>query len=350
MQNIKIIFWLVFFGLIAFFLSEVKPILSPFIASIIIAYFLDPLTQKLEKLGLNRTSIVAVIVGLFFTLIITILIKLTPALFNQIKEFISTIPKYEQYVVANILSKVEGLAAKIDPKLSAELHSQLSSFSNMFFEYILAIIQGLFNSSLAFFNVIGLVFFTPILVFYLLRDWPFVVKNIDKLLPLNQKKLILQQFRQIDAVLSSYIRGQISVCLILSFFYTISLSIIGLKYALLVGIISGFLTIIPYLGLIIGGTICALVSVLQFSDLTYTYMTLAIFLTGHLFESYLITPKLVGDKVGLHPVWLIFSLMAGGCLFGFWGMFFAIPIAAILGVIVRSAIKIYLNSALYIKQ
>lgn len=349
MKNIKIIFWLVFFGLITFFLNEIKPILTPFIASMIIAYFLDPLTQKLEKFGIGRTYIVAVIVGLFFTILITSFIKITPVLFAQIKEFIITIPKYEQYVINNILHKVDYLIAKIDPGLSSEINAQLSNFSTKFFEYILAVIHGIFNSSLAFFNIIGLIFFTPILVFYLLRDWPSVVININKLLPLNQKDLILEQFNQIDSVISSYVRGQLSVCLILSSFYVICLSILGLKYALLVGIIAGFLAIIPYLGLIIGGTICALVAVLQFSDLTHTYITLGIFLTGHLLESYFITPKLVGEKVGLHPVWLIFSLMAGGCLFGFWGMFFAIPIAAILGVIVRSAIKIYLSSKIYIK-
>ena len=121
------------------------------------------------------------------------------------------------------------------------------------------------------------------------------------------------------------------------------------SYALLISLIAGFLTIIPYLGFIIGGTLCALVALLQFSELQYMYITLAIFVIGHLLESYIITPKLVGEKVGLHPVWIIFSLMAGGALFGFWGMFFAIPIAAILGVIIRSMIKIYLASMIYMK-
>ena len=137
------------------------------------------------------------------------------------------------------------------------------------------------------------------------------------------------------------------VCFLLSLFYVISLSIIGLNYALLVGIIAGMLTIVPYLGLIIGGTICIITALFQFNEPSSVYLTIAIFLMGHLIESYIITPKLIGEKVGLHPVWIIFILMVGGALFGFWGMFFAIPIGAIIGVIIRSLIKIYLASQIY---
>jgi putative permease len=347
MQNIKIIFWLLFFGSLAFFLKEVSPILTPFIASIIIAYFLNPLTIKLEKLGIKRTLTVSIIVGIFFTGLITGLLKLIPVLFEQIKQFIAAIPQYEQYVSSNILIKIESLAKKIDPRLGNEIHSLLSNISAKFFEYFLSVIRNVFNSSMAVLSLIGIIFFTPILVFYLLKDWPSFVKNVHKLLPLSQKKLILEQFKLIDSVLSSYIRGQINVCLILSTFYVISLSILGLNYSLLVGIIAGFLVTIPYVGFIVGCSICSLVALLQFSDLTQLYITLAIFFIGNLFEGYVITPKLVGDKVGLHPVWIIFSLMAGGCLFGFWGMFFAIPIASITGVLLRSMIKIYLNSKIY---
>ncbi len=349
MQNIKLIFWLLLFSLLFFFLAEVRSILSPFIMSIIFAYFLDPLTKKLEDLVVQRKWTVTIIVGIFFSLLVTSLFKLIPVLFNQIKQFILAIPQYEQYIASNVLVKIENLLAKIDPNIASELNTQLSNFSDKFFGYIIAIIHSIFYSSMAVFNMIGLVFFTPILVFYLLRDWNIVVTTFKELLPLHHKKLILEQFRQIDLVLSAYIRGQITVCLILSCFYIISLSILGLNYALLVGLIAGFLAIIPYLGLIIGGMICALVALLQFAELQYVYITLLIFITGHLFESYIITPKLVGEKVGLHPVWVIFSLMAGGALFGFWGMFFAIPIAAILGVIIRSMIKIYLASQLYSK-
>ena len=347
MQNIKIIFWLVFLALVFFLLYEVSSILTPFVVSIIIAYFLDPLTLKLEKHGIRRSWTVTIIVGMFFFISLTSLLNLIPSLFEQIRQFIIAIPDYENYISVNILDRVKLYLDTIDPELSDKIHSQLSASSSKFFEYIIMIINNIFDSSIAFLNIIGLIFFTPILVFYFLRDWPNVVKTIREILPIEHKKLILDQLNQIGLVLSAYVRGQISVCFILSVFYVLSLSIVGLEYALLIGIVSGLLSIIPYLGLLISGSICAVVVLLQFGELKYLYITLAIVLTGHLLESYVITPKLVGEKVGLHPVWVIFALMTGGALFGFWGIFFAIPIAAIIGVIVRSLLKIYLASYLY---
>lgn len=349
MLNIRLIFWLLLFLSIAFFLIEVKSILFPFVLSFIIAYFLDPLTIKLENLGIKRNLTVSIIVGSFFLVIIFGLLKLVPMLFEQVKEFITAVPRYEKFISENILKKISEFIAKIDPKFANEIRAQLSNFSTKFFEYLITLISSILDSSLAVFNIIAIIFFTPILVFYLLRDWPSVEKHFYELLPLNHKKIILTQLKQIDIVLSSYVRGQISVCIILSFFYVISLSLLGLNYSLLVGIISGFLSVIPYVGLISGGGICILVALLQFSELSYVYITLSIFIIGHILEGYFITPKLVGEKIGLHPVWVIFSLMAGGALFGFWGMFLAIPIAAILGVILRSMIKLYLGSNIYTK-
>ncbi len=349
MQNTKLFLWLFIIAAVAFFLNAVSTILAPFITSVIIAYLLNPLTIKLERLGLKRNWTVSIIVGLFVTVVIISLIKLIPSLFEQIQQFIAEIPNYKQYVTNKISVKLDLILAKIDPKIVTEIKQQLSHFSNKFFEYIMVIIHSLFESGLAFMNIIALFLFTPILVFYLLRDWPSFVKTSTELLPLDYKKLILEQLKQIDLVLSAYLRGQTNVCLILSLFYVTNLSILGLNYALLVGIITGFLTIIPYLGLILGGTICGLIALIQFDGMKHVYIVLAIFIVGNLLESYVVTPKLVGEKVGLHPVWLIFALMSGGTLFGFWGIFFAIPVAAILGVIIRSLIKFYLASELYAK-
>lgn len=346
-MNIRLIFWVLFFLVITFFLIEVSSILAPFILSFLIAYFLDPLTKKLENLGIKRNLTVSLIVGIFFITIILGLLKLVPVFFEQVKDFIVAIPSYEKFVSENILNKISIFIAKIDPKIANEIRAQLSNFSSKFFEYLVMLVQNILNSSLAVFNVIAIIFFTPILVFYLLRDWPAVEKHINDLVPLSHKTLILEQFKQIDMVLSSCVRGQLTVCMILSLFYVVSLSLLGLEYSLLVGIVAGFLSIIPYVGLIAGGAICTLVALLQFSELSYMYITLVIFVVGHILESCIITPKLVGEKIGLHPVWVIFALMSGGALFGFWGMFLAIPVAAILGVLIRGMIKLYLASYIY---
>ena len=347
MKNIKLILLLVFITLALFFFYSVSAILAPFLTSIIVAYFLDPLPKKFEKMGLRRTWTVSLIVGLFSFVMIIGMINLIPALFTQIHEFIIAIPQYEAYVSKNILSRLAEFLNKIDPDLSNRLQEQLNGFSSKFFEYVVMIISNIFNSSVAILNVIILVLLTPILVFYLLRDWPSFVKSTSNLYPLLYKKNIMDLLKQIDKVLSAYVRGQINVCLILSLFYVIGLSAIGLNYALLIGIIIGVLTIIPYIGLVIGLTICSVVALLQFSDWFHIGATLTIFVVGHLLESYFITPKLIGEKIGLHPVWVIFALMSGGALFGFWGLFFAIPVAAIIGVLLRGLLKFYLASDLY---
>ncbi len=343
MQVSKLIFWFIIFGIIILFLNEVRSILTPFIASLIIAYFLDPLTIRLEKLKVKRGLTVSIIVGVFFLILVLSFIRLVPSLIHQVKAFILHIPDYEKYFAEFASKKLDGILIKVAPDFAETIRQQFTNLSSEFFKYIMSAIQSIFDSGMAIFNLVGLILFTPILVFYLLRDWPSFTKNIKDILPINQKKVILDLFSQIDKVLSSYVRGQMSVCLLLALFYIVSLSLVGLDYALLVGIIAGFLAIIPYLGLIIGGLICALVALIQFSDLKHMYITLVIFLFGHLIESYIITPKLVGEKVGLNPVWVIFSIMAGGALFGFWGMFFAVPIAAIVGVIIRSLVmkKLY---------
>lgn len=347
MKKISLGLFLLFISSFAFFLYSVSSILMPFIVSFVIAYFLNPLTKAVVNKGLNREFVVGIIVGVFVLILVGIFLKLVPALFSQIHQFIVTIPKYEAYVSENVLPRITELFNQMDPKFAVQIKAQLSNFSNKFFEYLMVVISNVFNSSLAILNIVGFILFMPILVFYLLRDWPKVVYSTDHLIPLVYKNLILEQFGQIDQVLSAYIRGQINVCLIISLYYVIALSILGVDYALLIGIITGVLIIIPYLGVIIGFIICTIVALLQFSDLTHVYVAIAIFFSGHLLESFIITPKLIGEKVGLHPVWVIFSLMAGGAMFGFWGIFFAIPMAAIVGVLFKCLLKIYFSSSLY---
>lgn len=346
-DNIKIISLFIFVSLVLYFFFSVGAILAPFVTSVIIAYFLDPLTKKLEKMGLKRKWTVSIIVGVFSVIMVVGVIQLVPILFKQIHQFIIAIPRYEEYVSKNVLSLMAEYLKDVDPELSSRFQEQLNSLSSKFFEYILIVIRNILNSSMAILNIVVLVLCTPVLVFYLLRDWPLFVKSSHRLLPLLYKKNIMFQLKQMDKVLSAYVRGQINVCLILSLFYIISLSFIGLDNALLIGLIIGTLTIIPYLGVAMGFIICIVVALLQFSDLFYVYLTMIIFVVGHIFESSIITPRLIGNKVGLHPVWIIFALMSGGVLFGFWGMFFAIPIAAVLGVLLRGLLKFYFASNLY---
>jgi putative permease len=347
MQNSKIVFWLFILAIIGSFLYNVKEILSPFVASFIIAYLLNPVTVKLEQLGIKRTYTVSVIVMIFFSVFIWAFIKLAPALLEQAKEFISTLPKLETYLKTNLFNKFEHVFTKVDAKFGAEIHNQLSNIASKILNYFVISLSALFSSSLTIFTTLAFILFTPILVFYLLRDWNSLTNKIKKLVPLQSKKIIFEQLNQIDQVLSSCIRGQLSVCFIMAIYYIIALSLVGLNYSLLLGLLAGFGTIIPFIGFIFSMLLSLLIALIQFSDNLYIYLSLIIFVTGNILESYIITPKLVGQKIGLHPVWVIFALMAGGCLFGLWGMFFALPCAAIIGVLTKSITKIYLNSKFY---
>lgn len=347
MANIKYFFWICILSISFFFLYSVKAIITPFVISLVIAYLLNPLVNKFELLGINRKNIVTSIVFLFFSLISVLLIKLIPMLVEQIKQVINDIPTYQTAFNTNFSPRIHEFFKTIDPKLASEMQQALASASEKILGYFVNIVGGIFNSSLAILSILAFILFTPILVFYILRDWQYLVTNIHKYIPIHFHNIIFKQLSEIDIVLSAYIRGQITVCLILSSFYVIALSILGLHNSLLIGIISGCLIIIPYLGLLIGLVICVFSALIQFDSLNYAYLTSVIFLFGHIFESYIITPKLIGEKVGLNPVFIIFSLMAGGSLFGFWGVFFAIPIAAIIACIIRSLLNIYLVSHIY---
>ncbi|MGE0755235.1 MAG: AI-2E family transporter, partial [Alphaproteobacteria bacterium] len=188
---------------------------------------------------------------------------------------------------------------------------------------------------------------TPIVAFYLLRDWDRLVDHIDNLLPRKHAATIREQMRIIDRTLAGFLRGQFNVCLILGTYYAIGLTLVGLKFGLLIGLATGFLTIFPYVGLMLGMGIGLSVALFQFGDFMPVAMTLAVFVTGQIIEGYFITPKLVGDKVGLHPVWIIFGMLAGAALFGFVGILLAIPVTAVMGVLIRFAISRYKLSNYY---
>lgn len=344
--NNKYLFWIVLAVISIFFLVSVKEVLSPFIISILIAYLLDPMTNKLESYGVKRYLTVLIIVTLFFLLLFVSIYKVAPLLLDQIQQFIHNIPEYESFVINNF-SDIRKMFPNLNDKIALKINEQFSALTNQTFQYATLVIKGVFNSSIAILNIFALIFFTPILVFYILRDWPSLESNLKKLAPVKYKAILFEQLKQIDLVVSSYIRGQLIICFFLSLFYAIALSAAGLKYHLLIAVISGIITIIPFFGIIVGAIICLIVSYLQSSSVEYTSLILGIFTFGHIVEAYIVFPKLIGDKVGLHPVWVLFALLAGGALFGFWGLFFAVPIAAIIGIVFKSVISVYYSSKIY---
>lgn len=205
----------------------------------------------------------------------------------------------------------------------------------------------LLTGSLVVVNVLSLIFITPVVTFYLLRDWDGVTKRVDAWLPRNHAATIRQQLGEIDFILASFVRGQALVCLILGTYYAVGLTVVGLDLGLVVGFAAGLFSFIPYLGTISGFLVGTALALAQSQDWMLVAMVAGVFLVGNLLEGYVLAPKLVGEKIGLHPVWVIFALLAGGALFGFLGILLALPVAAVIGVLARFALARYMLSSLY---
>lgn len=344
----SILFWLLGVILALAFLVAIKSVLLPFVVAIIAAYFLDPAADRLEDAGFSRTWATVTITALFFLIVAGVLVFLGPALLDQLRSFISKLPEYVAYINKNVIPSVAHLADSVDPKALASAREAVSNVSGYIVTFLGKLLQNIWQSGVAVVNLLSLIFITPVVTFYILRDWDRLVAKINGLMPPAYAFIIREQFKEIDRTLSGYIRGQTHVCLILGAFYAIGLSIAGLEFGLFIGMATGILTFIPYVGMLFGFSTAMIVAFFQYSgDASSMAIIAAIFIVGQAIEGNFITPKLVGDKVGLHPVWIIFGMLAGGALFGFTGILLAVPVTAVIGVLVRFAIVRYMHSDLY---
>ncbi len=349
----RVLFWLamlVIFGALIHVLSDV---LLPFIAGMAVAYFLDPIADKLEEKGLSRTLATTVITLTFFFVIIAVLGLLLPALHKQVVELAALVPEVIKSAKAFLEPHVRDIIANVRSRAGGaeefDLQQVLSKYTGNALKWLAAFFDKLLSGGAAVLNLLSLIIITPIVSFYLLRDWDRIVEKLDGYLPLDHADDIRGQMRNIDMTLSGFVRGQASVCLTLSIFYAAGLSAIGLNSGLLVGIGAGLISFIPYIGAASGAAVALAIAFFQFglADPLPIIAVAAVFLAGQTLESYVLTPKLVGDRIGLHPVWIMFALLAGGALFGFTGVLLAIPMAAVIGVLIRFAANRYQASGLY---
>ncbi len=319
-------------------------VILPFVLGMAVAYLLDPIADRLEALGLGRVlaTLVITLVAAIGFLLATILI--VPMLIQQALELLQSAPALARDLYGFLIGRFPDL-------LDAD--SQLSRTMAGIGETISArggeLLNGVITSAAGLVNMVILLVLVPVITFYLLLDWDRLVAQIDALLPRDHADMVRGLARDIDHTLASFIRGQGLVCLILGAFYAISLMLVGLNFGLVVGAVAGFLTFIPYVGVIVGGALAIGLALVQFwGDGLWIAVVVAIFVFGQFVEGNILTPKLVGSSVGLHPVWLLFALAAFGTLFGFVGMLVAVPVAAAIGVIARFGIERYRASLLYL--
>ncbi|MPQ95366.1 AI-2E family transporter [Thioclava sp. JE_KL1] len=317
-------------------------VILPFIMGGAIAYFLDPLADRLEKLGLSR-AVSTAIIGLATVLIFVILaLAVVPMLARQLGQLVALAP--------DLLSSLQTFLNERFPNLlqNSVVNDTLNTLGTAIKARGGELAATLLSSAMTLVNVIIFIVVVPVVAFYMLLDWDRMVAKVDGWLPRDHVHTIRTIARDIDRVLSGFVRGQVTVCLVLGTFYAIALMAAGLDFGLLVGSVAGALTFIPYIGAIIGGALAIGLALFQFWGEWFNIGIVAgIFVLGQFLEGNFVTPKLVGDSVGLHPLWLIFALSAFGTLFGFVGMLVAVPVAAVIGVVARFFIDQYLQGALY---
>jgi predicted PurR-regulated permease PerM len=322
-------------------------ILLPFVAGFTIAYFLDPPCDRLERLRLPRGGAAAIALAGFLLAVALIFLVLVPVIEAQVVDLIRRFPRFLD-IARNQLNSLMGFfQERLAPEDYAKLRDAVGAKLGDAFSWLGRLLEGMLSSSLAIFNILSLVFITPIVAFFLLRDWHRIVARVDSWLPRPHAATIRAQAAVVDATLAGFIRGQAMVCALMAAYYAAALSIAGLDFGLVIGLLVGILIFIPFIGGALGAAIALLLAITQFSSWTSVGAVAAIFIVGQATESNLLTPRLVGKRVNLHPVWVIFSLLAFGDLFGLLGLLIAVPVAAILGVLIRFALQKYLASPIY---
>ncbi len=340
-------FWA--FGALLFLVALylLRGVLLPFVAGMAIAYFLDPLADRLERVGLSRTLATAVITLGFFSVFGILLFLLIPVLEQQITTFVLRLPGYVVVLNERVRPLLKDIYDHLSPGEVEKLQGSIGSYAGTAAGWVLELLKGVLTGGLAVFGILSLLFITPVVTFYLLRDWDRMVATIDGWLPRHHAETIRLELREVDRTLAGFVRGQATVCIAMATFYGIALTMTGLDLGLMIGIGTGLGAFVPYVGMLIGLIASIGLAVAQGAAPHLLGGVAVVFVIGNILEGNVLTPKLVGDRVGLHAVWIIFSLLAGGALFGFVGILLAVPAASVIGVGTRFALTKYLESSLY---
>jgi len=344
----QISFWLIAAALFGVFIYLFSEILLPFVAGMALAYFLDPVADRLEKLGLSRTASTFLILLAFIITLTIAMIVLIPVLASQLADFLDKLPGY--------LEQLQTLVTSFNPEWleqrfgldSGSLREGLNSLLTSGVGFITTVFQSIWSSGVALFSIASLFVVTPVVAFYMLLDWDRMVAKVDGWVPRDHVETVRAIATDINTATAGFVRGQGTLCLILGIMYAVGLTLTGLNFGILIGLFAGLISFIPYVGSLVGLVLAVGVAFVQFwPDWLMVVAVACVFFVGQFIEGNILQPRLVGKSVGLHPVWLMFALFAFGALFGFVGLLIAVPAAAAVAVLVRFAIARYLESPLY---
>ncbi len=344
----QVVFWIAAALLLLLAFSVLRSVLLPFIAGIVIAYSLSPVADKLVALGMNRTAASALLVALGGAVLITAAVVLLPLIVTQAQQMAVALPsELERWYGFAETALREKFGVQL-PALKAGLSQTGDALASNWAWLANWVATSVWGGGQALFSFISLALVTPLVVFYLLVDWHAMLEKIDGWLPRDHADTIRNLATEVNDAIAAFVRGQGAVCIVLGAFYAVALSFIGINYGLLVGLMTGVLSFVPFVGWALGFIVSAALAVMQFwPDATPLALVAGVFLAGQALDAAVLSPKIVGSKIGLHPVWLIFALLVFSYLFGFVGVLVAVPVAAAIAVLVRFALKVYLDSEVY---
>ncbi len=344
----QIVFWVATLTAALFFFWYLQDILLPFIAGFVLAYFLDPVADRLERAGLPRLAASSVIIVSAVLILVLAFVLVVPAMANQAAILVNEIPQLSAQLVQLANEFAPQWLKDMVANNGGDLQSTLADYGGKIAVWLAGFAATLWTGSKALLNVVSLLLITPVVAFYLLNDWDHLVARIDYWLPRDHQFALRIIATDIDVTLAGYIRGQGAVCLIMAAFYAAGYTLVGLKSGLAIGLMTGLLAFIPFFGAVLGGAAALVVGFLQFWPIEVSLLwVLGVLVIGQFIEGNFLSPRLVGHSIGLHPVFMMLALLGFSYVFGFLGLLLAVPLAATTGVLVRHGLTRYLTSGIY---
>ncbi|MDD3030246.1 MAG: AI-2E family transporter [Alphaproteobacteria bacterium] len=344
----SLLFWLLLLAGVGFLAWVFNPVLFPFVAGIAIAYFLAPAVAFFARHGLARWLGALFVLSAFLFIALALMLLTWPMISTQIGALIAALPDYASHLREQYLPWAQHWLSRFLPEDVEKIRSAATQTTGDAVGWVGHALRGLVSGGFVLLDAVGLAILMPVTAFYVLRDWDKLTHAVDRLIPRKHYDIIREQMAEINQTLSGFLRGQAIVCLFLGLFYSAGLALNGLEYGATVGLVAGVLTIIPYVGTVFGWVTSVLLAAVQFEgDWLRIGLVFAVFAVGQFLEGYVLTPRLVGQRIGLHPVWILFALISGIKLMGFTGALIAVPVAAVVGVLVRFGVRQYQSSSFY---
>ncbi len=337
-------FWLLAILAFCAILWLLSGVLTPFVLALAIAYFLNPIVSAMCKIGAPRWLGASIVLLLFISLITTATLLLSPIIQAQVIELVHSLPGYVDTLQKELWPRLKDVLEHVPTVDMAKLQDAFSQYGNDIVKFLGQFLGQVVTGSMALLDILALIVLTPVVAFYLMRDWTKMLSKVNGYLPVRHAPTIRRELNNIDSMIAGFIRGQAMVSLALATYYSIALSLAGLKYGMVIGLISGFLSFIPIVGTLTGIIASLIMAFIQFDTAGEIAIVAGIFAFAQILDGYFLTPKLVGDRVGLHPVWIIFSVLAGGKLLGLLGVIVAVPFAGTIAILIRLGLRQYRRS------